>query len=155
MCILNRKGFTVIELVIVIIILGILMAFAIPKINDVVASGKVSTTEAEMSEIVTAIIGDVNTGHHGFVQDMRRYPTTLSELYTDTGDTWNPATQIGWSGPYIETEDRDGNGTYDILEDAWGNAYAYNSGAKTITSYGADGASGGTGYDADIVATFN
>jgi len=62
-------------------------------------------------------------------------PAALSDLYTNPGGSFDPWTNRGWAGPYVNTEDQDGDGTYDILEDGWGNQYHYLVSTTTTATY--------------------
>lgn len=144
-------AFTLIELMIVLIILGILSMVAIPKIGGMIQSSRIAATEKEMKTIAAAILGDAERGILGYEANMQDLPDALSDLYTDPGGGYNAFTEVGWNGPYVDSNDLDGSGTADVLEDAWGNAYVYSKAGARITSYGSDGAAGGTGTAADIV----
>jgi len=161
---MNTKGFTLIEFVIIILVLGVVIATLIPRAGNLVDNARISAAETEMTELMRAIIGDVDSGFSGFMQHMGRPPADsagkrLIELYSDVDTVgFNPVTNTGWGGPYIG-EDDNGNGTIsaaeaaDELTDPWDNSYVYSLtevvAAKTvtvtitITSYGKNGASGG------------
>ncbi|MBU1862120.1 MAG: type II secretion system GspH family protein [Candidatus Omnitrophica bacterium] len=138
----NTAGFSLTELILVIVILALVSAVAIPKMGEITNNARRSATEKEMMELVRAIIGDASQGFRGYYDDMGRLPVDgapgLVELYTqDAQADYDPLTQTGWNGPYIDVRERDGN--IDILYDAWGNAYVYAAGAATITSTGGGG----------------
>jgi len=135
---LDQRGFTLVELVIVLIILAIVAAVAIPKLGDVTENSKVTTTKEEMRRLKMAIIGDpsvVSAGkmiNRGYSGDVGALPTTLTDLAVKpTGvSAYNAFTRLGWNGPYIDTA----GGAY--LKDAWGANYVYDPVARTITSTG-------------------
>ena len=135
------SGFTLVELVMVIALLGVVAAVAVPKLSGVLEEARRSATLEEMSALRGAIIGDdasVSAGHpvsRGYEGDVGALPSSLADLVTRPGGVaaWDRYTQTGWNGPYI-----DSGGGY--ATDAWGNAYTYNSGQRTITS----SAGGGT-----------
>ena len=151
----GKNGFTLIELVLVILLLSILSSVAIPKLGDFIQNARIVASKKEMRELARAIVGDPDEGLLGFQDDNGALPANLSDLINrGTYDSFNPFTSTGWDGPYVGTKvDSDGN--IDILFDAWGNAYVYDAGAGTITSKGQDGLVGGTGPDADIVVNLN
>jgi general secretion pathway protein G len=134
----SRGGFSIIELVVIIIVLGILAGVGIPKIGSLIKSGKVNETKAEMAEIRKAIIGDpqlmaggVYTAR-GYAGDVGHLPSRLQDLVIkpDSVSTWNRVLNTGWHGPYIDTND----GSY--LADAWGAPYVYDPNGRTLTSTG-------------------
>ncbi len=134
----RRDGFTVLELVVIIVVLGILAAVGIPKIGGLITSSKVNSTKSEMSELKKAIVGSPGMvaggtiASRGFENDVGFAPSRLEDLVTkpDSIPSWNRITGIGWHGPYIDTSE----GEY--LSDAWGAAYAYNSATRKIVSIG-------------------
>ncbi len=153
---MNKRAFTLIELVITMLIIGILSVVVIAKVGDISTSAKENATRNEMKEIYYAICGNPEKGIAGYKDNMGHIPTAgeggLNALIVDPtgGAGFNQYTQIGWNGPYVSNRDNDSNGIADILEDAWGNPYVYDAVAGTVTSYGDDEASGGGD---DIVIT--
>ena len=152
----SKKGFTLIELVIVLVVVGLSSAVAIPAGTNLANTARRSSTQKELKELQVAIMGDPDTGLLGFRDHIGALPNSLDELYDNSGGGAYPAfdnfTQRGWNGPYIQNNDGDNDGTPDVLQDGWGNSYVYNSGTGTITSWGADQAAGGGD---DIVANVN
>ena len=140
-------GFTLVELVLIIVILGIVAAVAIPKIGDIITGSKTSATKEEMSRLKGGIMGNpaVTSGgrpsDRGYRGDVRSFPPNLTGLAVKPAGVapWNPYTRLGWHGPYIDSTGGD------YLRDAWGVAYVYDSTARTITS---------TGSATNIVITF-
>ena len=156
---MNNKGFTLIELIMIIILLGILSATAVVLVGNVLEQQKFDETLKEMDELKSAIAGNpdlIESGvrsSFGYIGDMGALPANLNGLVTnpaacswitDTslGGGTNLGTGAGWRGPYIEDK-QDDSGNYLALLDGWGNAYQYSSGTGEITSYGPNGASGG------------
>jgi general secretion pathway protein G len=134
---LRRKaGFTLMEVMIVITIIGLLVALGGVSFMRILDGAKVDTTETQIRSMRSAV--DLMQLHIG------RYPTQeegLDLLVQAPGDG-----APGWIGPYYE----DG-----LPIDPWGNPYFYiapeGDGAPQIGSYGKDGAEGGDGFAEDIV----
>ncbi|MFC1556188.1 prepilin-type N-terminal cleavage/methylation domain-containing protein [candidate division KSB1 bacterium] len=143
--ILLNDGFTMIELIIVIVILGILAAVAVPKIGDMVESSRIETTKANLSTIKQAIVG-----RYGYRTTVGYDPSNLGNLI-DQGndDDYDMFTKIGWKGPYINYNEKYQNNTYDFEYDAWSNALDLR--AAEIRSAGPDGVMDNTD---DIVISF-
>jgi general secretion pathway protein G len=127
-------GFTLLELLVVMVIIGLLAAYVGPKYFAQIGKSEVKTAKAQIVALEKALDQyRLDTGH---------YPTTeqgLSALVT------KPANEQKWDGPYL---------TKAVPTDPWGNAYVYKSpgdhGDLDILSYGRDGRPGGDGEDADI-----
>jgi prepilin-type N-terminal cleavage/methylation domain-containing protein len=146
----EKNGFTLVELVIVLVVISILAVSLVPATTMIVTRSRTSATEKELKAIQMAIMGDPDTGLLGFRDHIGALPASLDELYDNSGagyPAFNNYTQTGWHGPYIESTDNDDDGVIDMLEDAWGNPYTYNSGAGTVRSNGDNGIAG----DADDI----
>lgn len=134
----RQRGFTLIELVMVIVVLGLVAAIVVPRMGSLSESSRVNATKSEMLVLKRAIIGNpsaVAGGRYfdvGFEGDVGHPPATLSELgrKPDTVPAYDKFTRIGWNGPYVDTS----GGEY--LTDAWGAAYVYDPGQRTIMSVG-------------------
>jgi len=132
------RGFTLVELVIVIVVLGIVATVAIPKIGGLLKSSKITATKSEMAELKLAIVGDarvVSGGkmtNCGFEGDVGSPPTRLIDLAVkpDSLAAYDNILGFGWNGPYIDT----GDGS--CFDDAWNVTYTYNPSARTISSSG-------------------
>ena len=133
----NSRGFTLVEIMVVVVILGILAATIIPQFIGTTKDAKISAAKAHIAELESAI--------ERFYVQMDRYPTSEEGLKVLVEA---PANDDGkkWRGPYVKQ----------LRPDPWGNAYQYLiPGAHHTTSFdiwsrGADGADGGEGDAADI-----
>jgi type II secretory pathway pseudopilin PulG len=132
----KSTGFTLIELVIIIVTLGIVAAVAIPKIGSIIEDSKVTATKEEMTRIKQAIAGDARVVaggkyiNRGFEGDVGFPPSNLLDLVQkpDSIQTYNSFTRLGWNGPYLDSA------MQYYLYDAWSNMYSYDPAARTITS---------------------
>jgi general secretion pathway protein G len=128
------KGFTLIEILIVVIIISLLASLVGPKLFKKVGASRQKTAMAQITLIETAF--------KIFRLDVGRYPTTEEGLKALIA---SPEGLRMWDGPYLEK---------DIPLDPWGNPYVYKSpGEKSeyeIISFGADGKAGGEGENSDI-----
>jgi general secretion pathway protein G len=131
----GEAGFTLVEILVVITIIGLIMALVGPRVLNYLAESKVKAARIQVESFASSL--DL------FYLDAGRYPSTsegLAALAQRPGgiDTWN--------GPYLRT------GL--VPNDPWGHAYIYRSpgehGPYDIVSLGSDGQQGGTGTAADI-----
>lgn len=135
---LGQRGFTLIELVIVIVVLGILAAFAAPRFADIGSSSKRTATLDEMTSLKRAIVGNPSAlagGEYinrGFEGDVGQAPARLEDLTSkpDSIPAYDKLTRLGWNGPYFDSS----GGSY--LKDAWGVAYAYSPSSRRLISTG-------------------
>ncbi len=127
-------GFSLIELLIVMIILGLLASLVGPRLFRHVDDARVSTARAQIELLGTAL--------DSYRLDVGRYPTTEQGLEALRSQ---PSGVRNWNGPYLPRP---------IPKDPWGNEYVYKSpgdhGDYDLLSYGADGQPGGEGDDAEI-----
>lgn len=135
---LSQEGFTLIELVIIIVVLGILAAVAIPRFAEMSESSKVAATRNEMLALKRAIVGNpqVVAGgvyvDRGFEGDVGFVPQQLADLAMRPGSVavYDRLTGMGWNGPYIDA----GSGNY--LKDSWGTNYILLYASRRIISIG-------------------
>lgn len=126
----NKRGFTLFQLVMILIGLGMAAAVAVRFMYFSTEESRKQKTVQKMKRIVEAIHGNseiVPQTNFGFLGDMRRLPTSLDELV-------NVVSGGEWNGPYYTVgfqEDTD-----DILNDAWGQPFSYNSATGIISSTG-------------------
>lgn len=129
-----ESGFTLMELLLVLVIIGLLAALVGPTLYQRIKPAKQSAARAQVENFATAL--------DGFYIDTGRYPTTQEGL---KALRVKPETLEKWNGPYLKKE---------IPNDPWSNPYIYRapgrSGGYEIISYGADGREGGEGEDQDI-----
>jgi general secretion pathway protein G len=136
---MNRRpretGFTLIEILVVLVILGLLAGLVGPRLFGKVDTSKVRTAETQVRMLKTAL--------QTFRLDVGRYPSADEGL---AALQQRPDTAPTWAGPYLDEN---------LPVDPWGNAYQYRDEAAdgqefTLYSFGADGAPGGEGLAADI-----
>ena len=147
----SLRGFTLIELVIVIILLSILAAVVVPHMGRMITQARITATKSEMKILSEALVGE-----ESFFSHVGRLPTTaegLSALITAPAGVspWDRWTERGWRGPYVEA---DGD---EYRRDAWGNLYHYWQLTPTsgrIRSDGPDGIGGGGGTTDNIELNF-
>ncbi|WP_062010933.1 type II secretion system major pseudopilin GspG [Aureimonas sp. AU4] len=132
-----NAGFTLVELLVVLVILGLVMGLVGPRVLNYLTSSRERAASLQISSFKSAM--DL------FFLDTGRYPTAsegLGALVT------RPASLPAWNGPYLQQSG--------VPADPWGNPYRYvpsSQGAPyRIISNGADGQEGGSGSDADITS---
>lgn len=126
----KRAGFSLIELLVVMVILGLLASLVGPAMFGKVDSSRVKTAQAQIQMLGTAL--------DTFRLDTGDYPDKLGEL--------RASDRRGWDGPYLPK---------DVPLDPWGNDYSYqkpgeNGQPYTLKSFGKDGKPGGDEDSADI-----
>ncbi len=129
----NRKhaaGFTLFEIIMVLVIIAGLMAVIIPKVVGQADQAKQREAKVKMSEVKTALAL--------YKLEVGKLPENLQALITA------PSGAKGWNGPYLTDPA--------AAKDPWGNEYRYTlqGGKFTLVSMGADGKDGGAGLDADL-----
>lgn len=128
-----QRGFTMIELLVVLVILGLLAGLVGPQFFGKVDDSKVRTAETQVKMLKMAL--------QTYRLDVGSYPETLSGLAKPES-----ATKDYWRGPYLEEE---------LPLDPWNNAYVYSRDPKAeqgfyLYSYGADGQQGGDDINKDV-----
>jgi len=136
----RRRAFTLLELLVVIIVLGLLAGLVAPQIFGRVGEAKVTTARTQMSLLGTAL--------DSYRLDNGAYPTTEQGLQALREKPTREPLPMNWRGPYLRKA---------IPLDPWGRPYSYKSpGERTVNGYdlaslGRDGKAGGTGEDEDQV----
>ena len=132
-----EAGFTLIEMLVVIAIIGLIMALVGPRVLGYLSNSKVKAAKIQIESFKSAL--DL------YYLDAGSYPTTaqgLDGLVHAAGNT------PSWNGPYLKGGD--------VPVDPWGHKYLYRSpgqhGAYDIVSLGSDGQQGGSGDAADITS---
>lgn len=115
----GKKGFTLVEIMIVLVILGLLIAVALPKVSQVLSTGKVNATRTSLSSLAKAIKNfNADTSvWPGNIVDLMNPITSAGACYhsKNLASSTYSATQVkNWKGPYM-----DGT-TSEISVDAWG-----------------------------------
>lgn len=132
----NMAGFTLLELLVVIVIIGLLAAYVGPKYFSQLGKSEVTMAKAQINSFEKAL--------DTFRLDVGRYPNTEEGLNAML--VAPPTAGARWDGPYLPK----------VPSDPWGRPYQYKApGAKSefeITSLGRDGQPGGSGDDADVVS---
>jgi general secretion pathway protein G len=128
-------GFTLLELLVVMVIIGLLASYVAPRYFDQIGKSEVKAARAQLDAFDKAL--------GTYRLDTGRYPTTDQGLKSLME---RPADESKWSGPYLSKA---------LPADPWGNAYVYRSPGAAghdfdVMSLGRDGQAGGSGVDADI-----
>ncbi len=133
----RRTGFTLIEILVVIVILGVLAALIVPNVIQRPDEARVTVARSDIAAIMQAL--------KLYRLDNQRYPTAEQGIGALVAKPEIPPVPVNWKpGGYLEK----------LPKDPWGRPYVYiNPGVRgeiEVMSFGADGQAGGTGIDADI-----
>ncbi|MBN1378622.1 MAG: type II secretion system major pseudopilin GspG [Gammaproteobacteria bacterium] len=134
---IKQSGFTLIEIMVVVVILGILAAVVVPKIMDRPDQAKMVRAKADVQAIVSAL--------NMYKLDNHRYPASDQGLLALVEQPSGSDSTKNWKqGGYLDS----------VPKDPWGNEYRYlnpgQHGGIDVYSLGADGQEGGEGVDGDI-----
>ena len=132
-----QRGFTLIEIMVVVVIMGILAALVVPKLMGRADDARIAAAKQDISTMMQAL--------KLYKLDNQRYPTTEQGLTALINKPTSGPAANGWkTGGYLDK----------LPKDPWGNSYQFLSpgikGEVDIFTLGADGQPGGTGNDADI-----
>ena len=129
----GQRGFTLVELLLVLVILALIAGLVLPGIIGKAESAKAKAASSQISRISMSV--------ESFYLDTGSTPSSLDQLVNE------PSGAKGWNGPYIKNS---------LLKDPWGRAYQYRvpgeHGDFDIQSFGADGQQGGEKNNADITS---
>ena len=125
----EERGFTLIEILVVMAIIGMLAIMVAPNIFNQQAGAQIDAALSQISSLEAAL--------DTYRLDVGEYPDSLEGLRE------NISGRAIWNGPYLRRG---------VPLDPWGNEYVYDSNGRefTLSSYGPDGEQGGEGDDADI-----
>lgn len=128
-----QGGFTLVELLLVLVILALIAGLVLPSIIGQAEGAKAKAASSQISRLSMAV--------ESYYLDTGNTPSRLEDLVE------NPNGTAGWNGPYVKNQ---------LLKDPWGREYQFESpgqhGEFDIYSLGADGQRGGDGTDADVTS---
>ena len=130
---LSEKGFTLIELVLIIVLIAVIASIALRNMSTSVDTAQYEHTKQELDHLAYAIVGNVHVyssgsrTDFGYVGDVGALPPNLTALYQNPG-------YVSWDGPYITN----GTGNNDYLRDAWNTDYTYTGLLLRSTGSGAN-----------------
>ena len=132
----RRRGFTLLELLVVMVIIGLLAGYVGPKFFGQIGKSEVKAARAQIDALTKSL--------DQYRLDVGHYPSTEQGLAVLNS---KPADEPKWAGPYLAKA---------LPKDPWGNDYQYRSpgehGEYDLLSFGRDGRPGGEGEDADLTS---
>lgn len=132
----RARAFSLLEMLVVLVIMGLLVALVLPRVTRNIGKGKVQTTRAQIEMLSSAV--------NQFMLEVGRYPT-VDEGLASLLDKPQTVEADKWDGPYLEKDF--------LPKDGWGRDFIYamdEKGRFVIRSLGADGKPGGEGDNADM-----
>jgi general secretion pathway protein G len=131
----RERGFTLLELLVVILIIGLLVGIVAPRLTGQVSKSEVTAARAQLDALDKAL--------NAYRLDVGRFPSTSQGLRVLTA---TPGDEPRWRGPYLQNE---------VPLDPWGSPYQYRAPSAQgreydLFSFGRDRAAGGSGDDADV-----
>jgi general secretion pathway protein G len=131
----HDEGYTLIEMLVVMAIIGLIAAVIVPGLVGQMGRARAKTAQVQLDTVAGAV--------ESFRSDVGRYPTNSEGLNALMAQ---PANADGWTGPYVKSSK--------MLSDPWGHTIIYQESDDMltflVTSYGADGQPNGTGLNSDI-----
>lgn len=132
-----RNGFTLMEMLVVLVVIGLIAAVAIPQITNLLGSAKTKAAKVQLDTLSASL--------RHYELDTGAFPTSEQGIEV----LWSMADpDPAWNGPYLRQERQ--------LKDPWGFDFVYRSPAEDapyeLVTLGADNKEGGTGDDADLKA---
>ncbi|SDD73371.1 type II secretion system protein G (GspG) [Sphingomonas sp. YR710] len=133
----REAGFTLMEMLVVLVVIGLIAAVAVPQVMKLLESAKHKAARIQLETLGNSL--------NAYQLDMGGYPTTAQGLIV----LWKPAGDLpDWNGPYVRREHQ--------IIDPWNRPFIYRSPGTghpyDLISLGADGKEGGRGDDADLSA---
>ncbi len=133
----SERGLTLVELLVVLLIIGLIAAFAVPQVMNYLGGARQDSAAIQINQLSGILdLYRLDVGHYPSASD------GLDALVEE------PSGAKGWNGPYVKKAE--------ALVDPWGNPYQYRvpgqHGEFDLYSLGADGTEGGEGENADVVS---
>ena len=134
----GERGFTLVEILVVITIIGLIMGLVGPRVLNYLTESKAKAAKIQIESLASAL--DL------YFLDTGQYPSNAEGL---NALVQRPGSSPGWNGPYLR-------GTI-VPNDPWGRPYIFRApglqSSYDIVSYGSDGQEGGSGVAADIISS--